>query len=273
MRGLLLTLTLAVVAFTPGSGNADPRSPQMDASSADKSAPAAPNYETYRGYVFDLSENAERQDSAALADELRRQLDVVESVGLSPQVLKFFRTVPIVAKEMACLEKLAGAACYGTVAPPRAGRAPREITVWDREKLQWSNPDIVDLAEDARSGVLMVRPAMMSHAQDPVVLHEMLHAYHARLMPNGFENEGVLTHYNLAKTKQLYPAESYVLTNQKEFFAVTASVFLSGKDSAHEPFTRAALKEKQPDYYKYLVGVFGFDPDAIPAATPVASAN
>jgi len=30
-----------------------------------------------------------------------------------------------------------------------------------------------------------------------------------------------------------------------------------------------ALKEKLPDYYKYLVGIFGFDPD--PAKTPVAS--
>jgi hypothetical protein len=69
--------------------------------------------------------------------------------------------------------------------------------------------------------------------------------------------------------------------NHKEFFAVTASIFLSGKDSTHEPNTRAALKEKMPDYYKYLVGLFGFDPDPslpdkpadpAPAATPVASA-
>jgi len=39
----------------------------------------------------------------ALANDL---IDAVESVGWSPQVRKFFRTVPIVAKEMACLEKL-----------------------------------------------------------------------------------------------------------------------------------------------------------------------
>jgi hypothetical protein len=26
---------------------------------------------------------------------------------------------------------------------------------------------------------------------DPVMLHELLHAYHARLMPNGFENKGI----------------------------------------------------------------------------------
>ena len=33
---------------------------------------------------------------------------------------------------------------------------------------------------------------------------------------------------------------------------------------------RAALKEKLPKYYKYLVELFGFDPDA---STPVASTS
>ena len=49
-------------------------------------------------------------------------------------------------------------------------------------------------------------------------------------------------------------------------------MFVAGNDSAHEPNTRAKLKEKMPDYYKYLVGVFGFDPDA-PATKPLASAE
>ena len=53
---------------------------------------------------------------------------------------------------------------------------------------------------------------------------------------------------------------------------LAASIFLTGNDATHEPNTRALLKEKQPDYYKYLVGVFGFDPEA-PAVSPVASAN
>jgi hypothetical protein len=38
------------------------------------------------------------------------------------------------------------------------------------------------------------------------------------------------------------------------FFAVTATIFLAGKDSAHEPFTRAKLKEQMPGYFNYLVG-------------------
>jgi len=42
--------------------------------------------------------------------------------------------------------------------------------------------------------------------------------------------------------KNLYPKEAYVLKNNIEFFAVTASIFLAGKDATHEPNTRAQLK-------------------------------
>jgi hypothetical protein len=112
----------------------------------------------------------------------------------------------------------------------------------------------------------------MRNAQDPVMLHEFLHAYHAQLLPGGYRNEGIQIYYNTAKTKQLYPADSSVLKNEREFFAITASIFLSGKDAAHEPFTRENLREKQPEFYKYLVGLFGLDPDQA-GTTPVASAN
>ena len=272
MRGLLPGLVISIVTLVSGSGNAGPRALQVDASNIDQPPSATSNYETYRGYVFDLSENSERKDVTAIADLLHHQLDVVEGIGLSPKVLQFFHTVPIVASEMACLDEGAGIACYGLAVPERARHASRELTVWDRDKRQWSNPDIVDLAADAGRGVIMVRPALMQYAQDPVMLHELLHAYHAKLMPDGFDNKGIKGFYSLALSKQVYAKNEYVMKNDREFFAVTASIFLSGSDAVHEPKTRANLKEKQPDYYKYLVGVFGFDPDAS-SVTPVASAN
>ena len=114
---------------------------------------------------------------------------------------------------------------------------------------------------------------MTRYAEDPIVLHEFLHAFHAKLMPNGFENMGIKGFYGYAKAKNLLPKETYALKNDREFFAVTASIFLAGKESIHDPKTRASLKEKMPDYYKYLVELFGFDPDPPAAATPVASAN
>ena len=271
MRKVLMSSVVLIFSLAPNLGNAGPRSIQIEPSNGGQPSAAAPVYEKYRGYVFDLSENSGRKDAAAIADAFRRQLDIVEDVGLSPRVLQFLHTVPIVASEMACLDESAAAACYGLSMPDR-DRHARSLTTWDNSKLQWSNPDVIDLAIDSGLGVVMIRPTMMKYAQDPVLLHEFLHVYHARMMPRGFDNKGIQDYYGEAKSKDLYGKEAYAIKNHKEFFAVTASIFLAGKDSTHEPFTREKLKEKQPEYYKYLAGVFGFDPAAATIA-PVASAN
>ncbi|THD60931.1 MAG: hypothetical protein E7813_22300 [Bradyrhizobium sp.] len=258
-RALLVSAVL-LVTLGPNPVTAGPRS-----------LPASPptGFETYRGYGFDLSENAERKDVGAMATMLRRQLDIVEDAGFSPKVLQFFHSVPIIASEMACLDESAAAACYGSSVPARMSSG---VTTWDEVKHRWTNSDMVELAADTGIGVVMLRPNMMRYEQDPVVLHELLHAYHAKLMPHGYENMGINNFYSEAQKKNLFGKDEYVLKNSREFFAVTASIFLAGKDSEHAPHNRAKLKELMPDYYKYLVGVFGFDPDA-PGVIPVASAN
>lgn len=58
---------------------------------------------------------------------------------------------------------------------------------------------------------------MMTYAQDPVMLHEFLHVYHARLMPQGYDNRGILAFYAEGKSKNFYPKEAYVLKNNREF--------------------------------------------------------
>jgi hypothetical protein len=265
---LLFSVALATAL---GAHPATAGSPQAELSGT-ASPVAASGFEHYRGYAFDLSESNDRKDAPAMADGLKRQLDMVESAGFSPKVLRFFHSVPIVASEMACLEEDAAVACYGLTVPEREHRAARDITTWDHDRSQWTNSDVVDLAVDSGLGVVMLRPNMLRYAQDPVILHEFLHAFHAKLMPNGVENKGIKDFFSQAKAKDMFGKDAYVVKNQKEFFAVTASIFLAGKDSAHEPVTRANLRDKMPDYYKYLVGVFGFDPDAV-VGTPVASAN
>lgn len=258
-----------LIALAPAPGTAAPRSVPAATFNSDAPPSAPADFEQYRGYVFNLSENAGRKDVSAIADTLRRQLDVVESAGFSPKVLQFFHRVPIIASEMACLDEGAAAACYGFSVPAREGSG---VTTWDEVKHQWTNSDVVELAADTGIGVVMLRPNMMRYEKDPVMLHEFLHGYHAKLMPNGYDNKGINGFYGEAKNNSLFGKDAYVLKNNKEFFAVTASIFLSGNDSAHEPFTRAKLKELMPNYYKYLVGVFGFDPDAS-GVIPLASAN
>ncbi|WP_426443032.1 hypothetical protein [Bradyrhizobium genosp. P] len=266
MRSTLAASMILSLALGPAL--AGPRT--SEPSTAAASTPAG--FEKYRGYIFDLSENTERKDVASIADMVRRQLDVVEAAGLSPKVLQFFHSVPIAASEMACLDEGAAAACYGVMSPEGDQRKVRNITIWDHDKQQWTNSDPLALAADSGIGVIKLRPNMLRYEKDPVLLHEFLHAYHARLMPNGYDNKGIQGFLGEAKSKNLFAKESYVLKNQQEFFAVTASIFLAGKDSAHEPYTRAKLKEKMPEYYKYLVGLFGLDPEEA-TVTPVASAN
>ena len=64
--------------------------------------------------------------------------------------------------------------------------------------------------------------------EKPVLLHELLHAYHAQVMPMGVQNPDVLLYYNRAKANQLYPANEYLLANQKEFFAVRQAYTCGG---------------------------------------------
>jgi hypothetical protein len=286
MRALLLALPLSILTLFPSSGDAGDARPRQIAavSDSEKVQLTNPNHETYIGYYLDLSQIAARQDFAVMANALRHQLDNVESVRLSQRVLNFFHSVPIVVDEVACLntEKADGKAsnddkapnhalaCYGPVNLPE--RTSREPTVLDSGK--WNNPDPVALAEDTNRGVVFVRPIMLDasskNAQRPVILHEMFHSYHAIIMPQGVKNPSILFYYDQAKSKQLYPADAYLMTNVKEFFAVTASVFLSGDDGK---FTRSNLKEKQPDYYNYLRWLLEIDPDRAPSGSPVASAD
>lgn len=265
MRVALLLVATIVGALSAGPVGAG----ALKDGSDDAAQSVPPGFQTYRGYVFDLSENADRKDVDAMTDNLKRQLDVVENAGLSPRVLRFFHSVPMIASELACLDEGAATACYGRVTPNVERHQPRTLTVWDHDTQRWSNPNAVDLAVDSGLGVIMLRPDMMRYEKEPVVLHELLHAFHARLLPDGYDNKGVRAYYLYAKSKDLLPKDAYALKDHREFFAVTASIFLAGKSEVQEPLTREKLKEKMPDYYKYLVGVFGFDPDA--PSGPVAS--
>lgn len=275
MRASVLPLGLCVFVLFTGSGDANAGALQnvsVSESPVTSSATA-----DYRGYVLDFSRIAVRKDYLQIVNSVQRQIDIAEDAGLSPSVLDFFHTIPIVEDEAACLgmvpdgdkPPIIAAGCYAPARPQASLKQPHNGSVYDSQKREWINNDPIALAEDTKRGIVMVRPQVIN-AEAPVVLHEMLHAYHAQMMPHGFLNPSIL--YWFKHAKGMYPTDAYLMTNEREFFAVTASVFLYGKDDK-EPFTRAKLKEKQPDYYKYLVWLFGVDPDHPLAGSPVASAN
>jgi hypothetical protein len=92
--------------------------------------------------------------------------------------------------------------------------------------------------------------------EKPIVLHELLHALHARYLPGSNRNPDVLRFYRNAMSGQLYPANEYMMKNVNEFFAVTASLYLWGY-VARAPNDRETLRAKQPHYYAWLGELFG----------------
>jgi hypothetical protein len=94
-----------------------------------------------------------------------------------------------------------------------------------------------------------------------VLLHELLHAYHFRVLPGALQNPDLLRFYGNARDDGLYPPDSYVLKNVQEFFAVTGSLYLWGNVD-RPPHTRENLRDKQPLYYKWLGELFGVQNDS-----------
>ena len=90
---------------------------------------------------------------------------------------------------------------------------------------------------------------------NPVLLHELLHVYHFRQLPQGIGNAAVEQAYQAASAGGRWPPQSYMLSNKREFFAMTASAVLHGR-VARPPFTGAAVRERMPDYHRWLLEEF-----------------
>lgn len=155
------------------------------------------------------------QLSDDLVKSLQAQIDIVESVNLKPPIIAFFQAVP---KEIA------------TTTPHGAG-------AYDFERHRMSLSAAVD------------------PPQNPVLLHELLHAYHDRRMSGGVHNEQMIYWYERAKELGHFPDESYMLKNVREFFAMCGSVVLWGR-AAREPSTRENVHELLPDLYDWIVAEF-----------------
>lgn len=93
-------------------------------------------------------------------------------------------------------------------------------------------------------------------ADNPVLLHELIHRYHLLRLPGGRANADVRRFFEQAQDSGRFPANAYMLTNAFEFFAMTASVVLHGR-AARPPFTRATVAGKLPDLYAFIVAEFG----------------
>jgi hypothetical protein len=173
---------------------------------------------SYRGFTVDTSAATDVPDLRALQGSLKHQLDIVAGTGVSPAIMSFFKSQAIVVK-------------------PGQGDGGGHFSANSK-------------------GVTV--DATVQAPEKPVILHELLHAYHFRVLPGALQNPDLLRFYNNAKQGEFYPPDSYVLKNVQEFFAVTGSLYLWGNVD-RPPHTRETLREKQPVYYKWLGQLFGVE--------------
>ncbi len=105
------------------------------------------------------------------------------------------------------------------------------------------------------SGKLMVLTAEPQSPNNPVLLHELAHAYHDQMLPLGFQNLDVQRFFRLARVRGDFPAGSYMYANPGEFFAMCVSVRLWGV-AARPPSTRELLRAKLPEFYAWIGEAF-----------------
>ena len=156
---------------------------------------------------------------ARVHDSVDEQLQIVESVGVPVDVINFFRTVPIVIDP----------SVEGQ--PAIYGRKGNERAVW-------------------------IKPISLP-AEKPIVLHELLHAYHDQILTLG--NSDIFKAYRQARESNMYPRQfrsAHFLDNEKEYFAVIGSIYLYGR-IYQPPFTCDIPSSQQPEFMNFLAKQFG----------------
>ena len=99
-------------------------------------------------------------------------------------------------------------------------------------------------------------------------LHELAHAYHHRILPQGFDNPEIKAAFEKAKTSGLYDrveqrfgdgrsanVKAYAITSPQEYFAECSEAFFSTNDFF--PFTREQLVKHDPVMCELLTKLWG----------------
>jgi hypothetical protein len=139
--------------------------------------------------------------------------------------------------------------------PPRAEYHPG--VGWLRE--QGRDPAMVKGVEFTNVRIFEAETRRMPN----FALHELAHAYHDRVIVDGFQNAEIKAAYERAKAGGKYDSverqdsegrkrldRAYALTNPQEYFAETSEAFFSRND--FYPFNRDELKQQDPQMFALL---------------------
>ena len=129
------------------------------------------------GFHVDYSQVKDNPDLLTIRAAMARQIQMVLEVGLPGETLRFFKSVPI------------------TVIPGPSKNAGQYI---------------------GRSRSIKISAQFLLHGKKPVLIHELLHAYHGQELPRGNKNPEIMAFYNRAKGIQAYAPSSHMMANPAE---------------------------------------------------------
>lgn len=183
-----------------------------------------PAAENYRGFTVDDSRVRKLPEHAALITATMEQIDIVHDVSLPADILSFAQVVKL---------ELVPTGTFRSPTPGRySGRGEQSV---------------------------QLSTGIVTTGRKPVLLHELMHAYHDQRIERGYGNRKILAYYQEAQGLKTYASKSHMMANEKEFFACAATAYLFGV-TAQEPFRREKVREAQPGFHDYLKSLFG--PDA-----------
>lgn len=187
---------------------------------------------SYHGFNFNWSEMDDFSNYQQICKECMRQVDYIESTGVPKNIMDFFKSVPIKLK---CDYQM-GSMALG------------EYVNYNRS-----------IALNAHKSLFSF---LNAGKPDVPLLHELLHAFHDQVLLDGFQNTYIIQFFKEAQQMHYYDHSTnngfylpYLMTNEREFFACTATAFL-GNYTPDEPFNRTEICKHQPNYYLYLQGIF-----------------
>ena len=192
------------------------------AQAANTAATPATNAKTvaWKGMTVDVTAIESSADHDAIMTALRRQIDIVDGVGLDARTMTFLKSVPV------RLRASAGAAGGN---PGSYNGTSKTITL----------------------------DAQVYPADHPILLHELMHAYHAQMLPDGdLQRRNPVAVSGGERRAAKWPADAYMLSNVNEYFAMMGSVYLFGS-AARAPLTRDEIRTLQPDCYAWMAKQFG----------------
>ena len=170
---------------------------------------------SYRGFRVS---HAGKEVDGLFHRAVAAQIDIILSVGLDTKMVRFMQSVPLVLVSAESIQRTPG--------------------------LYFPQGRVVKLTSE-----------ITSVGHKPVLLHELLHAYHDQELTDGLRNPQVLKLYQEAKGNGTFKFELHMMQNPSEYLACAGTTFLFGV-TGQEPFRRMKLRE-QPGLLEFLQALFG----------------